>query len=577
MPNTRYRKTGGVGMAPRKSQPATEQRIVLKQLRVGKTPFRKLKKLTLDFASRITLISGHNGIGKSTILGLIANTSGVTTATHRSYFDRTFQANLNEIIVIDYDNEFKEAKEKGALPSPLIDYEINRVETLTKRCALADRSTTFEARIVSRNSSPSKAFESIDGRINVGVAMKVPLPTIYLGMTRVLPLGEAQEGTVSSATRSMDEADRQLITDFMNEVILGNHSDPSSITTNRVKGTSKVSSHPKYEYDPRCVSLGQDSLGSIAMALASFQKLKREWSDYPGGLLVIDELDSGFHPNAIQRMVTKLQDVCDELQLQVVATTHSTKLIEAVHPQEKRNPADGVIYLSDTVRPTLLEAPTLENILQDMDLKPQRFAKPRKPVLKIYLEDEEALFVFKVAAPASLRRKLSKECRVSIKDIALGVGCDSLAGLSKRDPDFKSTIIVLDADQVGKRGRHGDNVIYLPGSDNKNPEQTLFAYLAEALNDPDTFEERLEAMRVNGASGDRLNAQMMNWKGDVSDRNAAKKWWTERKKYISQWQLFHLWVKDHPVEVAKFREELSTAVRVIGKRLRTLANHRETA
>lgn len=566
-----------MGMAPRKSQPKSEQRIVLKQLRVGKTPFRKLKKLTLDFSPRITLISGHNGIGKSTILGLIANTSGLTKGKYRSYFDRTFQANLNEIIVIDYDNEFKEAKENGRLPAPLIDYEVNGIETLTKRCALADRSAKSEARIVPRNSSPSTVFESLDGSIEVGVAMKVPLPTIYLGMTRVLPLGEAEQGTVLSATRTMDDADRQLIADFMNAVILGNRSDPSSITTNRVKGTSKASGHPKYDYDPRCVSLGQDSLGSIAMALASFQSLKRVWPDYPGGLLVIDELDSGFHPNAIQRMVTKLQEICDQLDLQVVATTHSTKLIEAVHPQGKKSPVDGVIYLSDTLRPTLLQEPTLDNILEDMDLKPQASSKPRKPVLKVYLEDEEALFVFKVVAPLGLRRKLSNDCRVSIKPIALGVGCDSLAGLSKRDADFNQTIIILDADASGKRKKHGDNILYLPSDGNKNPEQTLFAYLAEALNDPDAFEDRLEAIRLNGANGDRLNAQMMNWKGDVSDRNAAKKWWSERKNFIRKWKLFDLWAREHPTEVAKFQEDLSVAARLVAKRLRTLANRRAAA
>lgn len=276
-------------------------------------------------------------------------------------------------------------------------------------------------------------------------------------------------------------------------------------------------------------------------------------------------------------MVTKLQQICDQLDLQVIATTHSTKLIEAVHPQGKKNPVDGVIYLSDTVRPALLQDPTLDNILDDMDLKPQSSGKPRKPVLKVYLEDEEALFVFNVAAPLGLRRKLSNDYGVSIKQIALGVGCDSLAGLSKRDADFNHTVIVLDADASGKRKKHGDNVLYLPSEGNKNPEQTLFAYLAEALNEPDTFEERLEAIRVNGANGDRLNSQMMNWTGDVSDRKAAKKWWAEREKYIRQWKLFHLWVKEHPAEVAKFQEDLGTAVRLVAKRLRTLANRREAA
>ncbi len=48
--------------------------------------------------------------------------------------------------------------------------------------------------------------------------------------------------------------------------------------------------------------MGQDCLGSMATALASFNQLKRDMGDaYPGGLLVIDEMDVGFHPHAIER------------------------------------------------------------------------------------------------------------------------------------------------------------------------------------------------------------------------------------------------------------------------------------
>lgn len=54
------------------------QQIILKSLAIERPAFRKLKDLTIAFAPRITLIAGHNGIGKSTILALVANGSGLT-------------------------------------------------------------------------------------------------------------------------------------------------------------------------------------------------------------------------------------------------------------------------------------------------------------------------------------------------------------------------------------------------------------------------------------------------------------------------------------------------------------------
>ncbi len=61
----------------------------LVSLKISLHPFRKLKKIEINFSERITLIAGHNGIGKSTILGLVANGSGLTEKTFITYSGRT--------------------------------------------------------------------------------------------------------------------------------------------------------------------------------------------------------------------------------------------------------------------------------------------------------------------------------------------------------------------------------------------------------------------------------------------------------------------------------------------------------
>ncbi|NKQ13510.1 AAA family ATPase [Pseudomonas sp. SST3] len=96
------------------------QKCTLKSLEIEQPPFRKLKNLTVEFAERITLIAGHNGIGKSTILALVANGSGLTSKTFSSYTGKLFRGLLNEIIHIDYEKEFLHHQEQETLSKPCI-------------------------------------------------------------------------------------------------------------------------------------------------------------------------------------------------------------------------------------------------------------------------------------------------------------------------------------------------------------------------------------------------------------------------------------------------------------------------
>lgn len=73
--------------------------------------FRKLKDIRIDIGERITVIAGHNGIGKSTILGLIAN--GSELKGYQSYFDKIFQSQFQEIFHLDINNDYSTDKEKN--------------------------------------------------------------------------------------------------------------------------------------------------------------------------------------------------------------------------------------------------------------------------------------------------------------------------------------------------------------------------------------------------------------------------------------------------------------------------------
>lgn len=587
------------------------QSIKVVSLDFGPHKFRRLSNISIPIAPRLTVIAGHNGIGKSTILALLAHPSGLTNrpvrdtpltysaSVNTSYFDKTFQANFNEIIHIDPQKDYLDKLgPPKILCEPDVSYLINKSETIVKACRLGPRpgpssSSSSDARMVARTVKPTTSvFTSTDGAITVGSAGKVPLPTIYLGMTRVLPIGEAEPGTASSAATSMHVDDAALIASFMNRVISGNKASGAKITSQRIKNTGKISGQPLQSFDARCVSLGQDSLGSIALALASFQKLSREWAQYPGGLLIVDEIDAGLHPHAIGKLVAELKKHAKRLRLQVIATTHSPKLIEAVHPEsEPLNdaPQDGVVYLRDTNLPSVISNPTLKQILNDMDLVPPGPAPapapaPKPPKLKIYFEDDEALALFRAIVPSADLKRIGKTHGVALDPMPLGVGCESLASFADHDPYFKKVVMVLDGDSKTDCSLpKNDHIVKLPGdsysavkkaTDNKDivdrplsPERNLLQYLKAIVDNPDAHVKTIQRLAKRDITTNMLSEHVLDGEVTVlSKREPMKGWWTSKNILIKDWKLIEEWACDRPTEVAAFQQALDVAVGKVAAR-----------
>lgn len=159
-------------------------KVQVKSLKFGKPPFRKLGNINIEFADRLTLIAGHNGIGKSTILGLVANTFGVTDrGGPKSYFGEAFSANIERIVYLAL-AEVDETQ-KDVASAPVVTAYVNGTE-VKKRCSMTRRSVWKRARVVPR--TIDKAEDD-----TVGQDAKIPLPTIYLGMRRLASAGEADE------------------------------------------------------------------------------------------------------------------------------------------------------------------------------------------------------------------------------------------------------------------------------------------------------------------------------------------------------------------------------------------------
>jgi hypothetical protein len=558
------------------------RRDKLESIQFFNPPFRKLSNTMIEFADRLTVIAGHNGIGKSTILGLVANTFGLTgRGGPKSYFGEAFYAGIERIVYLDMSEVEKAQKDPASAPIVTAAYA---GVTIRKRSALTHRSEWHRARVVPRTVDsddhlklrPSDAQREGD----VGNDAKIPLPVIFLGVKRLASVGEAAEEDVASKLMSMHADDKELLAGFVRSVIIG-CDVTTAITHQSIKGSGKKTAQPGYVAHPAlAISMGQDSLGSIGTALASFNKLKRDQGDsYHGGLLIIDELDVGFHPHAIDRLTKTLKTYGKRLNLQIVATTHSPRLIEAIHPDgsgDARSP-DKVIYLVDTKNPRLAEDQSLEAILSDMSLvqSDDTPRKIKKPVLCVYFEDGEGAQFCNALISGHKRGALGRKYGVQIKLVPLGVGGSNLIGLPDMDPIFKDRVLIVDADTpIPQKAAQRGNTLKLPcvkgaGGTDRSPENTIKKFLRGAASASEgPLYEAMLSFNVKNPSSDKILSGFFDGdSGGTDKREGSKSWWKDHWLKLVRWGVLEQWAKCYPDEVANFVSNFEAAIASTAKRI----------
>lgn len=532
--------------------------IKVKSIYFGDNKFRKFRNIKISFASRITLIAGHNAIGKSTILSLLASASGLTEVELNSYFGKKFSHDLNDIIHFDISE--LESKSLKA-PWPQIIYEYANQEhwkniRITPRGPETPRLRSVPS---TAPNSPNPELTKQDG--------KPQLPTIYLGMLRMLPIGESNPQDVICATENMEEVDKEYLRNFINDVINNTASSTNrDITEQSIKYTKKVSSHPTYSHNVRSISLGQDSLSSIATAITSFHKIKRELGNqYRGGLLLIDEIDAGFHPSAQKKLIEALKQHARNLSLQIIATTHSSELIRYIHPESapeeiRKNIPDKVIYLTGTITPSLQDWP-LDLILKDMSLSPlTTSSKETVPEIKAYLEDFEATYLLKgiLGMKRNIKQFTINNNKIRLKLIPLLTSGTNLLKLPNQDTYFKKVLLIPDADvSIPKKI---DNAIKLPTdklTPGYNPEKTIYSYLSELKKGTESnFSETYQKLMSKGISQDRIQEEFFNNKTNIDKRESSKHWFNNHLDLLIQYNIFTYWALDHKKEVDDFKNNL---------------------
>ncbi|MBC3873165.1 AAA family ATPase [Undibacterium flavidum] len=550
-------------------------RIQLTSINFSEIPFRKLGSLKINIAPRFTLIAGRNGVGKSTLLGLIANASGITRGQNFTFFGKLPQGNLHEIIHLSMENDYVE--NEAEKPNVFLAYVANDTPVV-KKCNITLRKGSG-LRIVPRNEPKT---EIVAGDIVIKAAGKVPLPTIYLGMIRMMPVGETEPGTLESSAFTTEHiADAMFIDEFTKRIIhTGSSSEQPEITNQWVKGTKKRSLHPPYAgYDSKGVSLGQDSLSSIATALASFQKIKTSMgNDYPGGLLVIDEIDAGFHPQAQKKLFQELKTEARRLDLQIIATTHSLTLLSEVHFEISKVPQiskreDSIVYLQGGNPVELLDVTEYQKIHDDMFL---RFSsEEKKKPIKIYVEDDEAALFLKKILTRTRLNKIQVATNQRIEVLSCHLGCSNLMALHKTDDYFKTVIVVVDGDTESRGIPNVKNIVRLPVDPRltikQAPEPIIEGMCQLLVSDQNSYPETRKLLRAKSYTTDHIQEHVLNLQGNeakpektvAADRDHAKTWFNRRLENINNLRLIEGWVADNELNVNLFIDKIVEAVKHI--------------
>lgn len=515
---------------------ATDKEIRPSHLKIEK--FRNFNDVSFDLGRKITVISGQNGVGKSTILSLIASGSGLNK---KSMLGSNFQPEFYDFFNVDKGEDFESYKlyltyaEKDGKPA------------LIKRLSFKDDSKSNRGiRIIPRTTNTGtemqtlkEADDSAKEKYNVGGSARVKIPTIYLSLSRLYPLGErkdtVQVSEIKRTNQFYQKKANEKYKQWYNYVIPNSIEPNAGLSKVEKHACSRASLHMDIVSTPTLSqSIGQDNLGNIISALVDIYMLSLE-ENYSGALLCIDEIDVSLHPDTQIRLLDLCGQVAEELNIQFVVSTHSLTILQEMLKKEGKNSTDyKVVYLKTPLAPYVTKRKSYDLLKADM-LGDTSFKKPK---VKVYFEDMVGQKIFELLMSAfrsifqqikqnpetpSLRngtngknyskinqRILGLESICSLENnlnfIPVELGCEELLKISKVDDYFKRVIFILDGDVRHKSmdqkplirdyleskydpkafqlvdRNHARNICFLP--DYFAPESFLYAIIYKLTHNP---------------------------------------------------------------------------------------------
>jgi predicted ATPase len=532
----------------------------LKKITIDK--FRALNNVEVEFGDYITVICGKNGTSKSSILGIAAQIFSFETD-----YLKNIELSFSEIgggnFKSQYRDHFRISKHfdlPGTMKVNIELYDGYTNQDATGTLQLDKRGTSPRPVVRKNSTAPSPDLGS----------RNFTQPVIFLSLKRLYPIANRDYKSIDF---DYLDAHKQEFIALTNELL-----NRSSTRATGTHGTITSAVAHGDNYDHESVSAGEDNVGQIILSLMSFRKLKADYPDYNGGLLLIDEADAGLFPTAQINLLKLLERECRDLNLQVVMTSHSPTLIAHAYEQSRQfKKRYKTIYLSDTFGEVqIMRDWSWPEISADINTTTLAAADGiALPKINVYFEDGEAEDFF----ASLLNRQRIKKFITPMSGITLGCS-NYLQLIQKNIPEFSQKgIVCLDADQKSKiNGKKLKTVIILPG--HLPPDQLIFEHLYNIPANDEFWKNDIqftrkvftsaanEVLTEFGITDSKVNVieVLAAYKGSKTPRDVFKRFYKNNifqrlmisiEKPTNPWR--H-WIEKNPVLTNQFLEQFKATI-----------------
>lgn len=534
----------------------------MRVIKLGLGDFRLFNSAEVYIGERVTAIAGNNGTGKSTVLGILANSSQLKG--RKTLLGKSYRGEFSELFSAD-------KRHDPAGQKVHMWYEERGVELEADfRTGWQRKKGRGGAAIAEERFRVIPKRRRLDGTFTES---KIESPVIYLGLSRLYPVGETVDAVTAKSRRWGDASDEKWFNDNYSR-ILSIHEPIRSLSSLSISGISSKSGTgvETDTYGPTANSSGQDNLGQILLAVLSLKKLRDEMGgDWDGGLLLIDEVDASLHPAAQQRLLKLLMNESKVCGFQVVFTTHSTVILRELSEKNQHNlvSAPGeveVAYLSCANGSLRSMRNPSWNTLEN-GLYVTNSALRRRPV-SVFSEDAEARWLMRGILGATCPDVISN---IELLDISLG--CNDIENLYVGDFSyFREKVVVFDGDvsdaDIEEKiprtlRRNGGNIVRLPGG--KRPENMVWDYLNEKPVDGSELWVDLERVGIDWTSIVENPPESMF--PNCADRVAYKNWLNTHLILFDRARVLEHWARDNRLDADGFAKDFLAAYNTVAKRI----------